>query len=87
MPWPGLLPADKLEHANEMGTSELHRTSIMLAAARWPRTEACTRGDHNRRPQPQNGDESHLAIAALGRPGPSVENSLTQTAPFPKSGA
>ena len=28
------LSADKLEHANEMGTSELHRTSIMLAATR-----------------------------------------------------
>jgi hypothetical protein len=31
MPWSGLMPAPA-EHANEMGTSELHRTSIMLAA-------------------------------------------------------
>jgi hypothetical protein len=31
MPWSGLLPIH-FEHANEMGTSELHRTSIMLAA-------------------------------------------------------
>jgi len=31
MPWSGLLPL-QIEHANEMGTSELHWTSIMLAA-------------------------------------------------------
>ena len=33
MPWSGLLPADRFEHANETGRSELHRTSIMLAAS------------------------------------------------------
>jgi hypothetical protein len=33
MPWSGLLPIH-IEHANEMGTSELHVTSIMLAAPR-----------------------------------------------------
>jgi len=31
MPWSGLL-STPIEHANEMGTSELHRTRIMLAA-------------------------------------------------------
>ena len=31
MSWSGLLP-NHIEHANEMGTSELHWTSIMLAA-------------------------------------------------------
>ena len=32
-PWSGLSPT-QVEHAYEMGTSELQRTSIMLAAAR-----------------------------------------------------
>ena len=32
MPWSGLSSAS-VKHANEMGTSELHRTSIMLAAS------------------------------------------------------
>lgn len=32
MPWSGLSPTE-VEHAYEMGTSELHRTRIMLAAA------------------------------------------------------
>jgi hypothetical protein len=31
MPWSRLWPIT-IEHAYEMGTSELHRTSIMLAA-------------------------------------------------------
>ncbi len=41
MPCSGLLPIH-IEHANEMGTPGLHRTSIMLAVPRWPRTEART---------------------------------------------
>jgi len=37
MPWSGRMPAPA-EHANEIGTSELHRTSIM-SAARAPTTD------------------------------------------------
>lgn len=32
MPWSGLLAIGRIEHAYEMGTSESHRTSIILAA-------------------------------------------------------
>jgi len=49
MPCSGLLPIN-IEHAYERGTSELHLNQHHVGGqSRWPRTEACTRGDLRRR--------------------------------------
>jgi hypothetical protein len=50
MPWSGLLP-DYTEHAYLMGTSELHRTSIMLAATALTKDRSVHPGELRRRRQ------------------------------------
>lgn len=54
---------------------EAQVASAPEALVRWLRLAASGSRPH----------ESQLAIAAPGRPGPSVKNLLTQTAPLPKS--
>ncbi len=50
MPWSGLSQAFA-KHAYEMGTSELHRTSIMLAAATLTTNRSMYPKDLSRKPQ------------------------------------
>jgi hypothetical protein len=50
MPWSGLSPTE-VKHAYEMGTSELHRTSIMLAAAALTTNRSMYPKDLSRRPR------------------------------------
>ena len=77
--------ADFDKHAYEMGTSELHRTSIMLAAAR---------GDHEPKHLPQGSQPKAATEAGAGtknikeplwRINCFERNGLTGTPPLPKS--
>ena len=54
MPWSGL-SLTQVKHAYEMGTSELHRTSIMLAAAALTTNRSMYPKDLSRR-QPESRD-------------------------------
>ena len=54
MPWSGL-SLTQVKHAYEMGTSELHRTSIMLAAAALTTNRSMYSKDLCRR-QPESRD-------------------------------
>lgn len=54
MPWSGLSLAS-VKHANEMGASELHRTSIMLAVSALTTDRSMYPKDLNRKPQQKAG--------------------------------
>ena len=87
MPWSGLLPI-QIEHANEMGTSELHLNQHRVGSHR---------ADHGPKHAPgmisdEGGDnrktaEKHNTVkTAIMRTDTPVEKRLTGTTPLPKSG-
>ncbi|CDN95472.1 hypothetical protein BN949_04644 [Agrobacterium tumefaciens] len=90
MPWSGLSPAS-VEHANEMGTSELpHWTSIMLAAIALTTDRSMNPG----RPQTKGKASQASAKGNLSDYLPHWQPDgaaavlsfcLTETAPLPKS--
>ena len=47
MPWSGPLPTPKIEHAFQKGTSEMHRTNIVLAASALTTNRSMNLGDRS----------------------------------------
>ncbi len=66
MPWSGLSLAS-VKHANEMGASELHRTSIMLAASALTTDRSMHPKDPNRKPRQKAGRATIGPVRPLWR--------------------
>lgn len=84
MPWSGL-SLTFIKHAYEMGTSELHRTSIMLAADALTTDRSMYPKDLSQRPCEKAGRKGRRNQSPLWRSKLLVQNDLTETAPLPKS--
>lgn len=84
MPWSGL-SLTFIKHAYEMGTSELHRTSIMLAADALTTDRSMYPKDLSQRPFEKAGRKGRRNQSPLWRSKFLVQNDLTETAPLPKS--
>ena len=65
MPWSGQSPTS-IKHAYEMGTSELHRTSIMLAAAALTTNRSMYPKDLSRRPRKKPGPAPRISKNLYG---------------------
>jgi len=82
MPWSGLSQTS-VKHAYEMGTSELHRTSIMLAAialttnrSKYPKDlsqRLCEKAGRTRRPKSTALADHSVCAKSLDRSGPVTE--------------
>lgn len=82
MPWSGL-SLTSVKHAYEMGTSELHRTSIMLAAvalttnrSMYPKDlsqRLCEKAGRTRRPKSTAVADHSACAKSLDRSGPVTE--------------
>ncbi len=84
MPWSGLsLVFDK--HDYEMGTSELNRTSIMVAAASLTTNQSMSPKDLSRRSRQKPGPAPRISKEPLRRIKCCAQNRLTGTPPLPKS--
>lgn len=75
----------QVKHAYEMGTSELHRTSIMLAAAALTTNLSMYPKDLSRKPRKNAGREPTRPKAPLRRIKCFAQNRLTEVTPLPKS--
>ena len=84
MSWSGL-SLTKVKHAYEMGTSELHRTSIMLAAAALTTNRSMYPKDLSRKPRQKPGPAQKMSKEPLRRINCFAQNGLTGTPPLPKS--
>ena len=84
MPWSGL-SLTHVKHANEMGTSELHRTSIMLAASALTTDRSMYPKDLSQKPPQKAGRARIEPVKPLRRINLPVKRSLTGTASLPKS--
>lgn len=74
-----------VKHANEMGTSELHRTGIMLAANALTTDRSMYPKDLSRKPREKAGRARTEPAKPLWRINLPAENRLTGTSPLPKS--
>ena len=90
MPRSGLSP-NSIKYAYEMGTSEIHRTSIMLAAAAPSTNRSMYPRDLSRRPRQKPEPESEpepeprISTKPLRRINCCAQNRMTGTSPLPKS--
>ncbi len=84
MPRSGLSPTS-VKHANEMGTSELYRTSIMLAASALTTDRSVYPKDLNRKLRKKAGRARLEPAKPLWRINLLAQNRLTGTSPLPKS--
>ena len=84
MPWSGL-SLTPVKYAYEMGTSELHRTSIMLAAAALTTNRSMYPKDLSRKPRRKPGRTTKITKEPLWRINCFERNRLTGTPPLPKS--
>ena len=84
MPWSGLSLVFA-KHAYEMGTSELHRTGIMLAAAALTTNPSMYPKDLSRKSQRKARRARKEARASLRRINCVAQNHLTGTPPLPNS--
>ena len=95
MPWSGLSQTS-VKHAYEMGTSELHRTSIMLAAialttnrSKYPKDlsqRLCEKAGRTRRPKSTALADHSVCAKSLDRSGPVTEVLTLYKAPCLTSG-
>ena len=86
MPWSGLLPI-LIEHANEMGTSELHLNQHHVGSHRadhGPKRAPGMISDEGSGESRTAQNETMIATATM-RPVPHAEKRLTATTPFPKA--
>lgn len=86
MPWSGL-SLTPVKYAYEMGTSELHRTGIMLAAAALTTNRSMSPKGLSRKPRQKPGRALKISKEPLWRINCFAQNGLTGTPPLPKSGA
>ncbi|KUJ77589.1 hypothetical protein AVO44_16930 [Ruegeria profundi] len=86
MAWsgPSLTP---IKHANEMGRSELYRTSIMLAGKALNTNRSMDPKDPNRRSRQEAGRARIDTATPPSRINHAAQNSSTETALLPRSGA
>ena len=73
-----------IKHANEMGTSELHRTSIMLAAVALTTNRSMYPKDLNQRPRQKAGRTRTDTATPPWRINHAAQKRLTGKAPLPK---
>ncbi len=84
MPWSGL-SLFFAKHAYEMGTSELHRTSIMLAAIALTTNRSKYPKDLSRKPREKAERTLTIPRQPLRRINCYTQNRLTEATPLPKS--
>ena len=73
------------KHAYEMGTSKLHRTSIMLAAAALTTNRSMYPKDLKRKPRQKTGRAPRISNEPLWRISCFAQNGLTGMPTLPKA--